>query len=73
MLIFLLKQDSWVLMIRQKFRNERRKLTSSRVTENWQKFGSVEKWPLTSEQTNAKKKGKVHEMLVSTLPSKEWF
>ncbi|XP_049274309.1 uncharacterized protein LOC119403503 [Rhipicephalus sanguineus] len=60
--------DSWVVMIRQKFKNERRKLSSSRVTESRQKFGAAAKRPATSAEKNLTKKGKVGQKLAQDLP-----
>ncbi|KAM7306475.1 sterile alpha motif domain-containing protein 3-like [Ixodes scapularis] len=43
--------DSWVMFIRQKFKNERRKLSTDRVMSSREKYGSTAKKPRTSSGT----------------------
>ncbi|CAN7981448.1 unnamed protein product [Ixodes pacificus] len=43
--------DSWVMFIRQNFKNERRKLSTDRVMSSREKYGSTAKKPRTSSGT----------------------
>ncbi|XP_049518074.1 uncharacterized protein LOC119443213 [Dermacentor silvarum] len=62
---------SWVVMLRHKFKNERRKLATDRVIINRQKFGTAAKRPRTSNGAAAEvlQRGKVGPVLAQGLVS----
>ncbi|XP_070382698.1 uncharacterized protein [Dermacentor albipictus] len=65
---------SWVVMLRQKFKNERRKLATDRVVINRQKYGTAAKRPRTSNGAAPEvlQRGKVGPVLSQRLvPSGE--